>query len=109
MTKEEVINALGDEIHRAHYFNEDYVDCVELSILESALNELKKTHDGYWKSDPNDNRRKYCSVCNSPRRVWFNRMHAFCPDCGARMLNANDQGVDKQFPVDSTSFPYKRP
>ena len=76
---------------------------------EDVLNELKEPRVGYWESDPNDNRRKYCSVCNSPRRVWFNRMHAYCPDCGARMLNANDQGLDKQFSVDPTSLPYRQP
>lgn len=109
MTKEEIISYLENEVHRAKYFDIEYIDSIKLLVLEDVLNELKKTHEGYWKSDSTDNRRKYCSACNSPRRVWFNRMHAYCPDCGARMLNVDDQGVDKQFPVDSTSFPYKQP
>lgn len=93
MTREELKESLKEEIGRAEYADESYVDCVPIGLLKEALEALStESHKmGKWMVNKRLGGRIQCSECGAFAGLTEDdikegyRTANYCFSCGAEM------------------------
>ena len=111
MTEDKIISELESEIKRAEYVDRDYVDGVDVDLLSSSLELIKRqkealdvvpvkhgewegyTHSRFYGTDKNgepiyrDGVLYYCSECRRRSIIKTN----YCPNCGTKMDKGSEE------------------